>query len=109
MVRQAPAALGGREPGVVGGGGGAAAGSPEGRGGEARERQHRVPQDPPRAEIYASESEVEIICPDCEKDARTVDGPLYPCGRGFLCADCGEKEEANYWNKAIVERDGGVS
>jgi len=57
----------------------------------------------------ASESEVEIICPDCEKDARTVDGPLYPCGRGFLCANCGEKEEANYWNKAIVERDGGAS
>jgi DNA-directed RNA polymerase subunit RPC12/RpoP len=53
--------------------------------------------------------EVEITCAECGEEASQVPGPLYPSKRGILCADCGAKEEAAYWSKVIVKRDGGAS
>ena len=50
--------------------------------------------------------EVEIVCATCGEDASQVPGPLYPTKSGMLCADCGEHEEAEHWNKVIAKRDG---
>jgi len=46
-----------------------------------------------------------IKCGLCK---RVVVGLCYPDDHhNVLWSDCGEKEEAAYWNKVIIKRDGG--
>ena len=52
-----------------------------------------------------------LPCVDCNRDVNASDGPFYPDpddDDSILCAECGEKREAAYFNTVIIDRDAGA-